>query len=129
MAIELLLCLIREIDDHIAAENEIEARLELILQEIVSLELDHALDLLFDGIVVAVHDIKVLATTLGRHALDLIRRIDAALRLRQNLDIEIRGKDTVTRPGRHLLHNDGKRVRLCADGAASAPDIELRRAF
>ena len=63
MAIELLLCLIREIDDHIAAENEIEARLELILQEIVTLKLDHTFDLLLDGIVVTVL-IKVFTAAL-----------------------------------------------------------------
>ena len=88
------------------------------------LELDHVLNLGLHGKMIVLL-VKVPAAALRRHALDLIRRVDAALRLCQNLDIEIGCKDAVARPRRHLLHDDRKRIRLCPDGAACTPYIEL----
>ena len=69
------------------------------------LELDHVLDLGLHCEMVAVR-IEILAATLGSHALDLIRRIDTALCLCENLDIEIGCKDAMACRRRHLLHDD-----------------------
>ena len=128
MAIELILRLICEVDDNIAAEDQVKARLELIPQEIVTLELDHTLDFLLHGKTVTIR-VEIFAAALRRHTLDLIRRIDTTLRLRENLDIEIRGENAVSRPRCHLFHDDRERIRFCSDGAACAPNIELRGAF
>ena len=92
----------------------------------MALELNDGLDFRLDRIL-AVHQIKILFLPIRSHALELIVRVNAALRLCQDFDIEIARKDPMLDPRRHLLHDDGQGIGLGADGAAGTPDIELRR--
>ena len=128
MSIELILCLVCEIDNNVAAEDQVKSRLELILQEIVPLELDHTLDLWFYSEVIPVF-FEILAAAIRCHAFDLIRCIDAALCLCQNLNIEIGCQNTMARSGRHLLHDNGEGIRLCPDRTARTPNIEFGRSL
>ena len=91
----------------------------------MTLELDELLDVLMHGkrTVASLREIFIEARILD--TLELVVRVDAPLRLGNDLDVEIRRQYAVLLSWSHLFQDHRQRVRLCADGATRTPDIEL----
>ena len=118
-----------KVNDDVAAENQVEALFERILQQVVPLELDALLDFVLDRepAVGGFREISFFA--LRVESFQLVFGVNARFRLRNDLDVEVGGEQAMFRVRGQFLQNHRQGIDLGADGAARAPDIEFRRPF
>ena len=117
-----------EVDEHVAAADEIELAEGRIRKHVVRRKDDHLSDALGDEVLVVFLD-EVLGKPCRRHVIGNAFREDALARLLYGLAVHVRGKDLDVAVGlgllEHFLEEDGQGIGFLARGAAGTPDADL----
>ena len=117
-----------EVDEEVAAADQVEAREGRVLQQVVRREDDHLADLGADAVAPRVADEEALEAVLGNVGGDR-RRVDALAGGADRVVVEVGGEHLQHRrriEAAHVLGEEhGDRVRLLAAGAGGDPDAHL----
>ncbi len=118
----------REVDEHIAAEFEVDAREGRALAEVVLAEDGQHADLLLD-LVIAVLRGEIAFDEVGRQIDERRRRVNPPPGERDRVVVQVGGEDADVEGGQllpeHIAEQDRQRVRLLARRAARRPEAQL----
>ena len=124
--VELVFRFLGEVDDHIAAGDQVKAAVIFVEQQVVMLKRDPFLDFRQHCIAVGVHRTEIFGETGRRDILQLIALIDAFLGFRQHFEVDVAGENLRPIPRRDIRHHDGHRIGFGAGGTAGAPYFQSR---
>src|SRR6266542_1689417 len=128
--VNALLSLFGEVDDHVAARDEVERSTRVtVSQQFVLLEGDHGARLRTDRVAAIGLQDEPLGHARAAHVANVGGEVVAssASPIEDGL-VDVRGQDAVVAPERELAQDNRHRVRLGADRAARAPDFDTRGA-
>ena len=115
IAIELSFRLFREVNDDVAAKNQIKISLEAVFKKVMAFEVDGHFNFGLDGVFSVGRLGEIFDLAVRTHGFNFFGGVNAFLCLGDNFDVQIGGKDSVTFAGRKLAHDYRQGIRLRAD--------------